>query len=471
MNEDVLAEESDFCVEEFDWFTYPAPLPVEDAVRRGWLAGAVALMLGLAGCSSSSGNGAATTTATGSPSQGEYIVTALIDCGGCHTADPSKPFGGGVKFPIDSAGHYVYSRNLTPDPATGLKLTQDQFVQAMQTGEDFTNHGQVLLVMPWPNFRWMTPDDLKAIYAFLQALPAASNAVPADDKGLAGMQGPVPLPSQYDEGEETRPLPPAMSPDPIGPPGSPTTTPDPGNAILGAALLPLAYAKMPNFYKRSAEEQASFGRGSYLVNAAACGDCHTNKNGEPRILTPGPSFLKIPADSYLTGGTAYSVPGPLNPVLKETRSMSSNLIGGKNGYFNEAKTTYLSFASEIDALAHTDDTPPLPLAWPMPADHFRNLRNGDLQDIYTYMKILAEDYDHTGQVDKLTQAQARYCTGNADCQKGETCLVDGSADKTVNSQCVGKACALDSDCDACQKCTGKTCQAPAASDACLTSGI
>jgi len=426
-------------------------------------------MLGCAGCSSSSSPSGVTGTATGDPAQGEYLVTALIDCAACHTSDPTKPFAGGTQFPIDNAGHFVYSRNLTPDPATGLKLTEDQFIQALQTGEDFTNHGQALLVMPWPNLRWMTTDDLKALYAFLQGLPPVSNAVPADNKGPAGAQGPVPLPTTYNEGEEPRPLPPVNSPDPLGPPGAPTTTPDPGNAVRGAAILPLAYAKMPNFANRTPEEQASFGRGSYLVNAAACSDCHTNKNGSSRNMTPGSSFLQIPADSYLIGGATFSDPTALNTVLKQTRSMSQNLIGKANGYFGSH--TYLQFASEIDAMAHTDNNPPLSMGWPMPADLFRNLREQDLIDIYTYMRILAEDYDHTAQADKATQDPARFCKSNSDCQSGQTCSVDSSSSKTVNNQCLTKTCATDADCDACQTCTNKSCAAPSASSSCLTSGI
>lgn len=426
-------------------------------------------LLGYAGCSSSPSPAPVPSNLAG-VFRGQYLVTQLIDCGGCHTADPKKPFGGGVKFPIDAAGHFVTSRNLTSDPATGMKLTEDEFVKVMQTGEDFTNHGQALLVMPWLNFRWMTVTDLKALYAFLKVLPPAVNAIAPDEKGPAGLQGPLPLPDHYDEGEEPRGLPPQTAPVPLAPPGTSTDVPDPGNGARGAAILPLSYAKMPNFYKRSAAEQEQFGRGSYLVNAAACGECHTNKGGFSRTLTPGPDFLKIPADSYLIGGTSFSVPGPLNARLMQTRTMSANLIG-KSGYFNEPKTTYLSFASIIDSMSHVDDNPPLPLGWPMPADHFRQLPVDDLLAIYTYMKVLAEDYDHTGQGDKSTQGQARYCTSATDCQPGENCFVDSSADKTVNSQCVGGACADDSECGACQKCVGKVCQQPAASDACLTSGL
>jgi hypothetical protein len=133
--------------------------------------------------------------------------------------------------------------------------------------------------------------------------------------------------------------------------------------------------------------------------------------------------------------------------------------------------TYEAFADEIDALAHTDNTPALPLGWPMPADDFRQMEEQDLIDVYTYMRILAQDYDHTGQQDKNTQDPARYCTTAANCQAGQTCFVDTSSAKTVNNQCLTKSCMVDGDCNACQTCTGGACEAPSASSACITSGI
>lgn len=401
--------------------------------------------------------------------RGSYLLKALTDCGGCHTADPTKVFGGGNKFPIDAEGHFVYSRNLTSDPTTGMTLTEEQFIEVMRTGADFHNPGQVLLVMPWPNYRWMTTDDLKAIYQVLKFLPPVVNAVPNDDKGVAALGTPVPFPSDYNDGEETRRLPAETSQVPLGPPNTQTPIPDPGNAVRGAAIHPLSYAKMPNFFKRTAAEQASFGRGSYLATAAACNDCHTNKDGLSRSFTPGPDFLRVPADAYLTGGTVFAVPPPLNPVLKQTRTMGSNLIGS-SGFFNEPDMTFLLFAEIIQTMTHADDTPPLGIGWPMPADHFRNLSESDLLDIYTYMKILAEDYDHTGQLDKITQDQARYCTTSAECANGETCFVDASADKVVNNQCVGKSCSSDDDCDACQTCDSGACAAPSPAAACLSKG-
>ena len=444
-------------------------------MHRGLFATGVMVLVGLASCSSFENSPAPSSgpnVDAFAAGRGAMLVNDLIGCADCHTADPTKPFAGGVKFPIDPEGKfYVYSRNLTPDPDTGMKLTEDQFIKVMQTGEDFTNHGQVLLTMPWPNFRWMTTDDLKAMYAFLQLLPPANNAVPADNKGVLAAQGPIPLPSEYNEGEETRPLPPANSPDLLGPPDEPTATPDPDNAVLGAAIMPLSYEKMPNFANRTPEEQAAFGRGSYLVNAAACNDCHTNVGGKPLNETPGPDFLKISPDAYLTGGATFSDPSALQTLLKQTRSMSQNLIG-KSGWFNQQGHTFLTFLATIDQMEHADDNPPLSLGWPMPANHLRNLPEQDLEDIYTYLKILAEDYKSTTQIDKQTQDPARYCTKDSDCPlSGQTCWIDSSSAKTVGNQCLNKSCMTDADCNACQHCTGNTCVAPSASDTCLTQGI
>ena len=166
--------------------------------------------------------------------QGAALVSNLIDCGGCHTADPSKPFGGGNKFPIDGAGHYVYSRNLTSDPATGCKLTEDQFIKVMQTGEDFTNHG------PGPRrdaVAELPLDDRRRHQGALR-LPArcclrrATRSRPTT-RARRRQQGPVPLPTQYNEGEETRPLPPRRPPTRSALPARRTAAPDPGNAVLG----------------------------------------------------------------------------------------------------------------------------------------------------------------------------------------------------------------------------------------------
>jgi hypothetical protein len=148
---------------------------------------------------------------------GSYIVNAVADCNGCHSAGPatefakggnpyflSPPFTGKKKLnmatylaggrdfgPVGSVLH-LYSRNLTPDksglPAGGR--TYEQFVDIMRDGEDFDDvhanctapgtppncfqppfNGDHLQVMRWPFFKDMTDHDLRAIYAYLKAVP------------------------------------------------------------------------------------------------------------------------------------------------------------------------------------------------------------------------------------------------------------------------------------------------------------
>ena len=440
-------------------------------MRRSILAFSLGL-LGVAACGGSSDNGSADMASSlpnfGALARGGYLMKGLVDCAGCHTSDPTKLFAGGNKFDLDNDGHYVYSRNLTPDPKTGLKLTEEQFLTVMRTGEDFHHPGTILMVMPWANYRWMSTDDLKAIYAVLQQLPAVENEVPDSNKGPFATVAPIPFPKTYNEGEEVRPLPPEEGPDPFDPTKT-APVPDPGHAVRGAAIVPLAYQKMPGFFSRTAAEQASFGRGAYLVNAGVCSECHTNRGGYSRVIELGADFLKVPPDYFLTGGTVFAVPPSLNPVLKQTRTMAANLIG-PSGFFNEPGMTYLKFAAVIQTMSHADDDPPMPLGFPMPASSLRTLSADDLLDIYTYLKILAEEYDRSKQVDKVTQSYARYCTGQSDCGPTETCFVDASSDKKVNNQCVGRACESDDDCDACQKCSAKACVQPSADDACLRTG-
>ncbi len=80
-----------------------------------------------------------------------------------------------------------YGANLTPDPQTGIgtRYTEAKFMQTMRTGKK--PEGESLLPpMPWSDYKDMTDDDLKAIYAYLVTLPpiknAARTAIPAIPK-------------------------------------------------------------------------------------------------------------------------------------------------------------------------------------------------------------------------------------------------------------------------------------------------
>src|ERR1700690_845509 len=77
----------------------------------------------------------------------------------------------------------VYSANLTPDKETGIgNWTEEMFLNVFRKGLHMGVAGRpVLPPMPWPEFRNMTDDDLKAVFAFLKTIPPVHNPV-ADPK-------------------------------------------------------------------------------------------------------------------------------------------------------------------------------------------------------------------------------------------------------------------------------------------------
>ncbi len=377
--------------------------------------------------------------------EGSYLVNAAADCSGCHTADPAKFLAGGVPFPIDD-GNVVYTRNLTPDPVTGMKLTEQQFIASLRTGKDWKHPGQALVVMPWLEYRWLSLSDLRAIYAYLRAIPAQSNAVPPDVKATSILVGPpVAFPSSYDEGDVVRPLPPEFG--------------DPDNVKRGLAIRPLDAPKhlhaLPPFFR------AWIGRGSYLAKVATCNDCHTNPD---RQLVPAlPDFGRVNTAAYLSGGRVFDVPPPLQVALGQRRTMSEDLTGATNGFFNEPDDSFARFVALIDSGKHIDETPPRALGWPMPWDHFRLLLPSDKLALYAYLKTIPP---LAGAADKKTQDWAPYCAADSDCAGTEapTCA-------TTTNECVGKACADDSDCFACQTCSSGSCAAPSATSTCPARGL
>jgi hypothetical protein len=74
----------------------------------------------------------------------------------------------------------VYSANLTPDKETGIgNWTEEMFLNVFHKGLHLGAAGRpVLPPMPWPEYRNMTDDDLKAVFAFLKTIPAVHNPVP-----------------------------------------------------------------------------------------------------------------------------------------------------------------------------------------------------------------------------------------------------------------------------------------------------
>ncbi len=360
---------------------------------------------------------------------GSYIANGTSDCGGCHSS-PAGFLAGGNPFTLGPGAGVVFSRNLTPDPATGLRMTEREFIDVIRTGRDIhQDPTKMLLVMPWPIFRWMSDEDLRALYAYLRAVPPASNVVPQDIK-LVVVPPSVPFPGFYNDGVQDRRLPPDGS----------------FQFQRGLAVSPEADVRHLRGDRRE------FGLGSYIVNTMThCEDCHTNPDRRPDF--------KINTAAYLTGGAVYAVPPPLQPVLGQVRAMSANLTGAVNGFYAEPGVNYALFRAIMKTGTHADESPPRPLGFPMNiiAANLANLLEDDLHAVFVYESNVPHI---SGAADIITQDWARYCAADTDCDAGEHCAA-------ATQECAGRACAVDSDCDTCQTCGGGACQAADPLSACV----
>ncbi|HYH94945.1 diheme cytochrome c-553 [Hyalangium sp.] len=155
--------------------------------------------------------------------RGEYLVT-ISGCNDCHTPfamgpegpapDMTKMLSGhpeSLKMPAapPPAGPWIvafagtntamagpwgvsYAANLTPDKETGVlaNWTEQQFIQTMRTGKHMGQGRPILPPMPWQNLRAMTDEDIKAVFAYLKAIPPLKNKVPEPTPPAGGAGGP-----------------------------------------------------------------------------------------------------------------------------------------------------------------------------------------------------------------------------------------------------------------------------------------
>ncbi len=133
--------------------------------------------------------------------RGKYLVS-VIGCGDCHTPhdDKGNPISGKeltghwdsaplpdwdpalLKKKISMvmgpdmtsfAGPFGVSAaiNLTPDPDSGIgKMTADDLIKSWRTGKHWQVDREILPPMPANDYKNLSDDDIKAIYAYLMTL-------------------------------------------------------------------------------------------------------------------------------------------------------------------------------------------------------------------------------------------------------------------------------------------------------------
>jgi mono/diheme cytochrome c family protein len=133
------------------------------------------------------------------PKYGEYLVR-IANCSDCHTPmvngmpDLTRFLAGGTSL---SDGKFtVVTANITPDSTTGIggwteEMFLRKFAASAEKAHQADNPGLMNSYMPWDLYAGMTPEDLKAIYAFLRTIKPIQQSVekwpsPADTKKTTG---------------------------------------------------------------------------------------------------------------------------------------------------------------------------------------------------------------------------------------------------------------------------------------------
>jgi len=150
--------------------------------------------------------------------RGRHLFQEIGDCDGCHSERDLTRFGGpvieagrgkGWTFPSElGLPGTVTAPNITPDRETGIGAwTDGEKIRAIREG--ISRDGRVLFpIMPYPNFRMMSDEDVYAIVAYMNTLPAVRNPLPVTKvdfpvslmiKSVPQPAGSVPPPNRGDK--------------------------------------------------------------------------------------------------------------------------------------------------------------------------------------------------------------------------------------------------------------------------------
>jgi hypothetical protein len=121
--------------------------------------------------------------------RGRYLVVSG-GCFGCHqTPTPQGPdltrfLAGGLRFQT-ARGTFV-TRNLTPDPQTGLgNRTDDEIKRVLRSGVFPDGHVTSYRVMPWGSLTNWTEEDRHAVVVYLRHLKPVRHQIPDPVPGPA----------------------------------------------------------------------------------------------------------------------------------------------------------------------------------------------------------------------------------------------------------------------------------------------
>ena len=260
--------------------------------------------------------------------RGEYLAHAG-DCIACHTANGGKPFAGGLG--IASPLGTIYSTNITPDKNTGIgDYTLEDFDRALREGVAKDGHS-LYPAMPYTSFARVSPDDVKALYAYFMHGIAAVNQ-PNKDNDITW-----PLSMRWPLGVWRKMFAP-----------TPVDTPAPAAADSGdAAML----------------------RGKYLVEGLGhCSACHTPRG----FALQEKATSAADGSDFLSGGT---IDGWL------AKNLRGDMVDGLGSWSKEDLVAFLKTGRNAHSAAFGGMADVV-------ADSTQYMSDSDLNAIATYLKSL-----------------------------------------------------------------------------------
>jgi mono/diheme cytochrome c family protein len=260
--------------------------------------------------------------------RGEYLVKHVSVCIDCHSVrdmtryagpiTPGTEGGGGEFFGDESQGMIVYSRNITPAAIGGW--SDGELIRAFTAGVNAK--GEPLFpIMPYPRYANLAREDVEAIVTYIRTLAPVHSTVPK-------RKLPFPLP-----------------------------------LVVRTMPKPATFQPLP-----SREDKWAYGK--YLVNAAACAECHTPVDAQGQPL-PGMDFA---------GGREFPVSGGVVRTANLTPDADTGLGTWTEGAF-------------IDKFRQWRALPPRSLTpaeqrenTVMPWYPYSGMADEDLAAIYTYLR-------------------------------------------------------------------------------------
>ena len=150
---------------------------------------------------------------------GEYLVYGPAHCVECHASSFEEfqkivngekvPLQGGTRFEAPPLGA-IYSKNLTPDPDTGIgRYTDGQIARMMRYNVRPNGRASIAPMMPFHN---MSDEDMIAIISFLRSQPAVRT--PGARKRVDGpRQGHPEISSSFKPRDQNTVKPPKVAPE------------------------------------------------------------------------------------------------------------------------------------------------------------------------------------------------------------------------------------------------------------------